>query len=247
MIVLFTDFGWQGPYVGQMKAVLHQHAPEQAIVDLAHDAPVFDPRAAAYLLAAWCRGFASGSVFVCVVDPGVGTGQRRPVLLRADDYWFVGPDNGLFNRLAMDARELQMWEILWRPAQLSCSFHGRDLFAPVAAQLATGTLPEARQLPVEQLRECGWPRDDYRCLYSDAFGNIITGVEAAAVDPDALVALHGQRIPHGHTFGDVRQGSAFWYENSSGLLEVSVNRGNAARELRVAPGDEITIVGQGAD
>jgi S-adenosylmethionine hydrolase len=94
MIVLFTDFGLQGPYTGQMKAVLHQMAPGLSIIDLFADAPAGNPKAAAYLLAAYAQWFAAGTTFLCVVDPGVG-GARPPVILEADGRWYVGPGNGL--------------------------------------------------------------------------------------------------------------------------------------------------------
>ena len=141
MIVLFTDFGWQGPYVGQMKAVLAQQAPDQTVIDLMHDAPVFNSRAAAYLLASLVEPFPKDTVFLAVVDPGVGSGERRPCVLQADGRWYVGPDNGLFNVIAKQSAEYTAWVIDWQPDSLSDSFHGRDLFAPVAAQLASGQLP----------------------------------------------------------------------------------------------------------
>ena len=142
MIVLFTDFGVTGPYVGQMKAVLCQRAPTVPVIDLMHDAPNYDTQASAYLLASLVSEFPEESVFLCVVDPGVG-GQRRPVIARINRRWYVGPDNGLFNTIARHAldtskgmSEIQWWEITWRPERLSSSFHGRDLFAPVAIILA---------------------------------------------------------------------------------------------------------------
>jgi S-adenosyl-L-methionine hydrolase (adenosine-forming) len=137
MIVLFTDFGAEGPYVGQMKAVLVQGAPGVPIVDLQHDAPAHDPRAAAYLLAALAPEFPAGSVFLAVVDPEVG-GARRPLVVEADGRHFVGPDNGLFAILARRAGAPRCWTIDDKPARLSPTFHGRDLFAPVAARLAAG-------------------------------------------------------------------------------------------------------------
>ncbi|MFQ5468633.1 MAG: S-adenosyl-l-methionine hydroxide adenosyltransferase family protein, partial [Kiloniellaceae bacterium] len=135
MIVLFTDFGPTGPYMGQVTGALMRDAPGVEIVQLMCDAPAFDPRASAYLLAAYGPDFPEGSVFLAVVDPGVG-GPRAPLALQAGGRWYVGPDNGL---LAMVARRAgpaaRAWEITWRPARLSATFHGRDLFAPVAARL----------------------------------------------------------------------------------------------------------------
>ncbi len=140
MIVLFTDFGLEGPYVGQIKAVLHREAPGVPVVDLFHDAPAHAPELAAYLLAAYVGEFPEDAVFLCVVDPGVGSG-RRPVMVRADDRWYVGPDNGLLAIIARRARSPGWWDITIRPQRLSATFHGRDLFAPAAARLARGERP----------------------------------------------------------------------------------------------------------
>jgi len=102
MILLFTDFGSTGPYLGQMEAVLRIHAPGVDVIDLLNDAPPGEPRLAAYLLAALAKHFPAGSIFLSVVDPGVG-GERLPVVLEADGRWFVGPDNGLLNTVAVHA------------------------------------------------------------------------------------------------------------------------------------------------
>ena len=146
MIVLFTDFGLAGPYVGQMRAVLHARAPDAPVVNLFADAPRFEPKLAAYLLAAYVEEFPAGTVFLAVVDPGVG-GARAPAIVEADGRWFVGPENGLFAILARRADAFRWWRITWTPARLSASFHGRDLFAPVAAMLASGEPPPGETQP----------------------------------------------------------------------------------------------------
>src|SRR5512145_1004309 len=121
MILLFTDFGLAGPYTGQMKAVLQQRAPGVAVIDLFADAPIQNPKAAAYLLAAYAAWFPAGSVFLCVVDPGVG-GERPPVIVQADGRWFVGQGNGLFELVMRRAQATEAWEIAWQPEKLSVSF-----------------------------------------------------------------------------------------------------------------------------
>ena len=143
MIVLFTDFGLKGPYTGQMKAVLCRMAPGIPAVDLFADAPVGNPRASAYLLAAYAEWFVAGTVFLAVVDPGVG-GTRPPIILEADGRWYLGPGNGLFELVERRATSKRSWDIDWKPERLSASFHGRDLFAPVAAMLARGEPPPGR-------------------------------------------------------------------------------------------------------
>jgi S-adenosylmethionine hydrolase len=123
MIVLFTDFGLQGPYTGQMKAVLHQMAPDVPIIDLFADAPAGNPKASAYLLAAYAQWFAAGTTFLCVVDPGVG-GARPPIMLDADGRWYVGPGNGLFELIERRATTARSFDIDWRPQRGSpASFH----------------------------------------------------------------------------------------------------------------------------
>jgi hypothetical protein len=134
---LITYFGVADPYMGQMRAVLARAAPGVPVIDLFSNAPAFNAKASAYLLAAYCTEFTPGTVFLCVVDPGVG-GPRAAIALEADGRWYVAPDNGLLSVAARRAAVARWWRITWRPANLSASFHGRDLFAPVAARLALG-------------------------------------------------------------------------------------------------------------
>jgi S-adenosyl-L-methionine hydrolase (adenosine-forming) len=181
MIVLFTDFGLQGPYTGQMKAVLHQTAPGIPIIDLFADAPTGNPKASAYLLAAYAQWFAAGTTFLCVVDPGVG-GARPPAMLDADGRWYVGPGNGLFELIERRATTARRFEIDWRPLHLSASFHGRDLFAPVAAMLARGEPPPGRPRKDAE-RRSDWPDDLAEIVYIDHFGNAMTGLRASMLAP----------------------------------------------------------------
>ncbi len=229
MIVLFTDFGLRGPYVGQMKAVLLDAAPEAPLVDLMHDAPAFDARSSAYLLAALVDAFPAGTVFLGVVDPGVGSAERRPVMLRAGEYWFVGPDNGLFEVVARRQAAAEWREILWRPPKLSASFHGRDLFAPVAAALARGEMPDSTRLARQATVD--WPEDLAQIVYIDDFGNAITGLRASRLPEDARLRLGEQAVSRARTFSDVPPGQGFWYSNANGLAEIAVNQGHAARLL----------------
>ncbi|WP_372397895.1 SAM-dependent chlorinase/fluorinase [Azospirillum sp. HJ39] len=240
MILLFTDFGLSGPYTGQMKAVVAQQAPGVPVIDLFADAPAFDPQLSAYLLAAYAPAFPAGSVFLCVVDPGVGT-DRRPVMVEADGRWFVGPDNGLFALLARRATSLNAWTIDWIPDRLSASFHGRDLFAPVSAALATGRTVERSPLPGAAIDRPGWPDELARIVYVDVYGNGMTGMRAGALAADAVLTVAGTRIARAGTFGAVGPGEALWYENSNGLVEIAVNCGRADRVLGLQVGDEVTV------
>src|SRR5262245_41308339 len=186
MIVLFTDFGLHGPYTCQMKAVLHQLAPEIPIVDLFADAPIANAKASAYLLAAYATWFPSGTVFLCVVDPGVG-GTRPAVIVEADGRWYVGPGTGLFELVERRAVKACSWDIDWRPEHLSASFHGRDLFAPVAAKLARGEPPPGQPRRDRADRRSDWPDDNSELDYIDPFRNGMLGLRAADLSRDAVL------------------------------------------------------------
>ena len=241
MIVLFTDFGWQGPYVGQMKAVLAQQARDQVVIDLMHDAPVFQPRAAAYLLASLVESFPSDSVFLAVVDPGVGSDERRPCALQADGRWYIGPDNGLFNIIAKQSTEYKAWVIDWQPDSLSDSFHGRDLFAPVAAQLACGQLPAMTETSLAQNPE-EWPADLGEIIYLDSFGNAMTGLHGARINKDASLMVKGNRINYTRVFAEAEKAEPFWYVNSNGLVEIAMNQADAARTLGLEVGTQFQVI-----
>ncbi|MDZ5646985.1 SAM-dependent chlorinase/fluorinase [Nitrospirillum sp. BR 11828] len=281
MIFLYTDFGWSGPYVGQMRAVLAARAPAgTAIVDLMHDAPAFDPLAAGRLLAAILPATLAAlppvpvspasppAVFLAVVDPGVGT-DRRPLAVRLTGdqgrpVWLVGPDNGLFQPLIADTVATggvaEAWEVTWRPPVLSVSFHGRDLFAPVAAWVAGGGEPGdwARPLAVADLAGTlpmatggeGDTAGNARILYIDGYGNGWTGLRPAGaldgtVAPDARLWVGGpdggRAVEPARTFGAVSRGAAFWYVNSSGLVEIAVNQGRADQALGFTLGSPIGV------
>lgn len=247
MILLFTDFGLTGPYTGQMKAVLARHASGVAVIDLMADAPAFAPRPAAYLLAALADQLPAPCVFLCVVDPGVGT-ARRPIVLNADGKVFVGPDNGLPELVRRRAQTVEAVEILWRPARLSASFHGRDLFAPVAARLATQGWDivraggaDFRPLPQTEIAQDDWPDDWPAAVYVDPYGNVMSGVRAASVAPDATFQVGDVLLPRARTFADVPPGAGLVYENSCGLLEIAVNGGSAAATYGLKIGDGLCI------
>ena len=236
-ILLFTDFGYEGPYVGEMKAAVAAEAPGCPVIDLMHDAPPFRPDLAGHLLAALVPQLPAGAVICGVVDPGVGT-DRLALVQQADHRWFVGPDNGLFDVVAARAGSGQRWALTERPARLSASFHGRDLFAPTAAKLAmnrpVGQGKAADPAPAAEA-------DCDRVIYIDGYGNVMTGRRAQGLPPGMIVEAGGRALRYARTFGDVPPGTAFWYENSAGLLELAVNQGRAAGALGLGLGDRISL------
>lgn len=242
LILLFTDFGVGGPYAGQVKAVLSARIPKVPVIDLMHDAPAHDPRAAAYLLAALAPESPPGCIFLGIVDPGVGTEARRPVIVQADGRWFVGPGNGLFNVVAVRAGEVSRWDITWTPErELSASFHGRDLFAPVAAMLARGEAPPG--VPAETPAPTdAWPGDLCEVIYIDRFGNAMTGVRASSAIKFVTLSVNGVSLRRARTFGEVPRGEGFWYANSIGLVEIAINQGRANDALGLEVGTSFALV-----
>lgn len=239
MIVLFTDYGTRDPYVGQVKARLAEHAPAQQVMDLLHEVPDFNPHAGAHLLAAFAPSFPPGSVFLAVVDPGVGT-PRDAVVVLAGGRWFVGPDNGLLSVIAARSTDAKLWRITWQPVALSATFHGRDLFALIVADIARGEFPTEKLAPINALKVEFDAGDLARVIYIDHYGNAWTGVRG--VLKDSRVSVAGQSFKHSESFGFVGKGEGFWFMNSVGLLELAVNRGSAATAYGLKVGDPVQVL-----
>ena len=238
MIFIATDFGLEGPYTGQVKACLAREAPAVPVIDLFADLPSFQPKISAYLLSAYAGVLAAGDVLLAVVDPGVGS-ERLPLMMHADDRWYVGPDNGLFELVRRRASSADCFAIDWRPEQLSASFHGRDLFAPVAARLASG-LPVPRKPIVPETYD-DWPDDLASIVYIDHYGNGMSGLRVRTLPDDTVLDIAGTTLEKARTFSDHQPGSAFWYENANGLLEIAVSGGSAEKRFDLYPGFELIV------
>jgi S-adenosylmethionine hydrolase len=236
-IFLFTDFGWSGPYVGQMTGALIALSPQSPVISLMHDAPAMRPDLAAHLLAACCRYLPGGSVVVAVVDPGVG-GQRDALIVDTRDASFVGPDNGLLARLPgiTGVRRID-----WRPSAMSSSFHGRDLFAPVAARVAAHRTVAATPIAPAGMVGNDWPDETREIVFVDAYGNLMTGLIAKKINKNRKLLASGRALAYAETFCHVPRGELFWYCNSQGLVEIAGNGVSAAGALSLAPGDEILL------
>jgi len=238
VIFLFTDFGAADIYVGQVKAVLQQHAPKVPVIDLLHDAPPFNVNAGAHLLAAFAARLPEDSITLAVVDPGVG-GPCDPVTVVADGRWYVGPDNGLISVVAARVTKIEVFSIGWRPAGLSVSFHGRDLFAPVAGMIASGGRKAAKLRKKAQLAVKFGAEDLAEVIYVDHFGNLVTGLRAGKVPRERAIVVNGRQIPYARVFSQVPAGEVFWYENSLGLVEIAANSASAQQKLGSAQGDRL--------
>jgi len=256
VITLTTDFGTQDYYVSAMKAVMLGIAPNARFIDISHEIPPQEIMAGAWVIHNAAFLFPKGSVHLVVVDPGVGT-DRHPVALKAGDQYFVGPDNGIFS-LLYNEYECEVVKLnkpkFWREER-SRTFHGRDIFAPVAAHLSQGvTLKEVGE-PIKDLVTYHWAvpigdKDGLQgwVIHIDRFGNLITNISVDLLEE--MVGRRKVRIYVGNTvidhlvntFGDVDSGEPVAYIGSSGMLEVGINKGNAAQLLSVDTGAQISLV-----
>lgn len=240
MIFLFSDYGLEGPYIGQVETVLHSFMPQEKVINLMADAPRNNPKASAYLLASLIRHIPESSILFCVVDPGVGTDIDSPVALNIGGNWFVGPDNGLFDIVCRRESSVRAMKITSRPENLSNSFYGRDLYAPVCVKISNKEFDFCEPFNWKDMHK--WPDDLYEIIYIDHFGNCMTGLRASIIHKDNVIEIYGERIKYAATFGSVKSGNVFWYVNSNGLVEIAVNQGNAAEYLDLKIGRKIDLL-----
>jgi S-adenosyl-L-methionine hydrolase (adenosine-forming) len=238
-IFLFTDFGSNDIYVGQMKAVLHEMRPASAVIDLCNDAPNFAIESSAHLLAALAKRLPANAVTVAVVDPGVG-GARDAIAIEADGRWYVGPDNGLLSVLAARATDMRVYA-LRLPAPKFASFHGRDLFAPAAARIAGGGLDAAFMSPKAALDVQFAAHDLPQIIYIDHYGNALTGLTASQLPFTVRLLVNDRVIRHARVFSLVAAQALFWYENSIGLVEIAANQASAQSLLGLKAGHAVIV------
>ncbi|MEJ2309625.1 MAG: SAM-dependent chlorinase/fluorinase [Gammaproteobacteria bacterium] len=236
----FTDFGLAGPYLGQVEERVYRIDPALRVMHLVADAPGYSPVEAGHLLAALASHTGEG-VFLAVVDPGVG-GHRKALAVDCGSQWFVGPDNGLFAALLAHREDARCFRIMHEPEVLSETFHGRDLFAPVAARLAAGHF-----VALEPVAAPDYAADillAHCVVYRDHYGNLMTSIRGGELDEGRALLLGDESISHAPRFEAVGHGEAFWYVNSIGLVEIAVNQGTAAERFQADVGSSIRIAGQ---
>ncbi len=257
IVTLTTDYGTSDHYVGVMKGVILNINPEVTVVDISHSVLAHDILDGALTIGQAGKYFPPRTVHLVVVDPGVGT-ARRPILVAGDQHYFVAPDNGVLSAVYDQNESIHAWHITAEHYFLnpvSTTFHGRDVFAPVAAWLTkswqTGSFGEEItdfvRFSIPKPKESG---NTIKCvvLRIDHFGNLITNLKPedfpALVAPDAKFTIragNGMVQKLVSTFADGAAGEAVAMIGSSGYLEISVNKGNAARQLGAARGSEVTI------
>jgi S-adenosylmethionine hydrolase len=271
LIALITDFGISDPYVGVVKGVIARHCPAAQCIDITHGVSPQQIRQGAYLLRTAYRHFPAHTVFLAVVDPGVGTG-RRAIAIRANGQHFVGPDNGLFSAVLEDIPGAVQEIVSLRvpPGPISATFHGRDIFAPAAAHLACGVPLATLGDPVSDLvriavfrvirprrvERSTWQTMIGEVLHIDHFGNLVTTFDGFAWRLDGMLAAYGVIIEPARarlalresevsgihrTYGAVSPGEALALIGSDGQIEIAVNGGSAADRFGSRIGDKVRL------
>jgi len=259
IIALLSDFGLKDPYVAEMKAVILTICPEARIIDITHQIEKFNIRMGAFILASVSQHFPKETIYVAVVDPGVGT-KRRPIIVETSSSLFIGPDNGLLIMAAEKQGIRHVYEIKNRRYMLqkiSRTFHGRDIFAPAAAHLANGIPPEdfgpeIKDYMVPEYSKAIIEKDGIigEILYIDDFGNLITNISEetlAKIDlrEGDLIKLSFRnksfRLKICKAYGEVNAGEPLAIIGSHNFLELSVNLGNAAKYFGLSIGDKLRL------
>jgi hypothetical protein len=256
IITLLTDFGLKDPYVASMKGVILSINPQCTLVDITHQVSPYDIKEGAFILAQAYSTFPKGTIHLSVVDPGVGS-PRKPILFVTKNYFFIGPDNGLFT-FALKREKLKKVIALGKMEfflpEVSPTFHGRDLFAPVAAHLSFGIAPESFGRVIKSWNEISFPEPVLRqekligeVVHIDTFGNLVCNIDYKNLlkfsKSRPFVIKIGKRTMRGLKKGywEGRKDEPMALIGSGGFLEISIREGNAQRLLKVKRGDPIKI------
>lgn len=253
IITITTDFGYIDSYIAQMKGVILSINPDARIVDISHSIPSGDILSGSFCLAGAYRYFPAGTIHLAVVDPGVGT-ERPGLIVDTGEYFFVGPDNGIFT-LPLEKEEIkEIYVIDNRKFKFtSNTFHGRDIFAPVCAELSCGTSPRefGVRLQDKRIMRIKIPEPVIKknvingcIIHIDNFGNLITNIDAGLIKgKSVMVEVKGRKISGiAKTYGEKKAGTLLTVINSFGLLEIAVNRGSAQKRLRAELYDPVRVV-----
>ncbi len=261
IVALLTDYGTRDQYAGSLRGAVLAACPEATVVDISHDIPSHAVREAAFVLRATVPVFPAGATFVAVVDPGVGTAQRG-IAIKAGGYFFVGPDNGIFSLILTDHPEAEIRQLtnagLFR-ANVSSTFHGRDIYGPVGGALARGTsfqevgptIDDAFHFVFPKPQVLGEDEIEGQVIYIDTYGNLVSSIGGA----EWQKFIHGANgdltemvgdvnrviVPVVTTFGDVPEDEACVYLGSAGRIEVAVNRGSAAERFEASIGSSVKL------
>ncbi len=256
IVALLTDYGTRDQYAGSLRGAVLAACPDAQVVDISHDIGHHAIREAGFVLRASVTAFPAGTAFVAVVDPGVGT-DRRAIAVRAGGYFFVGPDNGIFSFILIDHPEAEVRELtnagLFR-SNVAPTFHGRDIFGPVAGALVRGTAFEEVGPKVEDAFHFEFPKPQFvedgalegHVIYVDVFGNLVTSLGGEAWEKllqgvggdltEIVAEVNRVVVPVVSTFGDVPEDDACAYLGSAGRIEIAVNQSSAAERFEAEIG-----------
>ncbi|OGP54164.1 MAG: hypothetical protein A2Y65_00305 [Deltaproteobacteria bacterium RBG_13_52_11] len=258
IITLLTDFGWGDGHIGVMKGVILDINPDCLIVDLAHHISPHDVMGAAFVLGQTYTFFPPGTIHVAVVDPGVG-GPRKPLVLEAGDYLFVGPDNGVFTLVLKQEEGVRVYELIeerFRLPRVSQTFHGRDIFAPAAAHLSLEVTPEEMgpAVDINELTTLAIPDPVLdgeallgEVIWVDHFGNLVTNISqealgAFAPDETIEIEIKGERVRGLKTsYEEGEEGEVIALWGSAGFLEIALKERNLHSELGWGRGEKVRI------
>jgi S-adenosylmethionine hydrolase len=256
IVTLLTDFGLRDPYVASMKGVILSINPQCTLVDITHQVNAHDIKEGAFVLGQACSNFPKGTIHLSVVDPGVGS-ARKPILVVTNNYSFVGPDNGLFT-IALRRERVKKAVVLTNQefflSEISPTFHGRDIFAPVAAHLSLGKKPESFGPSIKSWYEISFPDPVTKLgnligeiVHVDAFGNLVSNIDRKTLlqfsKGYCFAVRIGRKTIQGLKKGywDTLKKEPITLIGSGGFLEISVREGNAQKALNVKRGDRIVV------
>jgi len=256
IITLLTDFGTEDSYVGAMKGVILSINPDATIIDISHQIPPQDIIAGAFVLSQAAPFFPKGTVHIAVVDPGVG-GKRKPILIETDKYFFVGPDNGIFDIALQNERirrKIHLTNKNYFLGYISSTFHGRDIFSPVAAYLSLGIDPALFGKKIKTLTSLDvkkpFAKDGKitgRIIHIDRFGNLITNIDEGLLkkvfknrifEVEVCDNIIKRFVP---SYSNAKQGEPIGLIGSSGLMEIAMREKNASIELGIKRGDVVIV------
>ncbi|WP_333653641.1 SAM hydrolase/SAM-dependent halogenase family protein [Dissulfurispira sp.] len=256
IITLTTDFGYKDPFVGEMKGVILSINPSVTLVDITHGIEPHKIEECAFIIGSSYKYFPSETIHIAVVDPGVGS-ERRPIIIEADGYYFVGPDNGIFSYVlsfSSNVKVIHITEERYMLSKDSPTFQGRDVFAPVAAWLSKGIALEAFGCTIDDFKRFEVPlpkvegdKISGEIIYVDTFGNVITNIRKSdlqGLGEKFSVEIEGKVVRTVKNYSQASDNSLYCLINSSGHLEFFVYMDSASRLFDINKGEKVTVLKQ---
>ncbi len=244
MIALLTDFGTKDYFVGAMKGVILSINQTAQIIDITHEIEPQDIESASFTLRACYQNFPQKTIFVAVVDPGVGS-NRRAILVETDNYFFIAPDNGLLSFVFEEAKSFRVFELTnkkYFAEKVSATFHGRDIFAPIAAHLSKGVLPNEFGAEIQNFIHNSTENNSPQIIHIDRFGNLITNLKRENLPENFALEINGERIEKlQNYYAEAEKLELFMIFGSAGFLEIVAFQDSAQKRLNAKNGQAIKV------